>query len=329
MRIGIIGYGRWGPNHARNFDALADLVSIADPDPVRRQVARERYPGVAIRHDFRDTVAESDAVIVATPVHTHRDIVLYALAQGKHVLCEKPLCLTAKVARELHQVAREQRRVLMTGYTYLYNARARWILQAVDFGQIYSIQADTVNLGPVRSDVGVIADLATHHIALIQSWMGRALTVSATGAHCMRQGHKDAATVCLTYEDKVYASIYVSWLAPRKSRLFRVAGEKRTVEWDDANTRTPICVYDGGARPREYYDTEADFMHLSAWAGDRLLPGVPHVEPLRTQAQHFMRVAECGVHGFAAFDEGVCATLEAARRSMHAGGASVLVEARR
>ena len=328
MRVAVIGYGRWGPNHARVFSEMATLAAIADRDRERLDQAGQKYPSVLRYTSYRDAVSVADAVIVATPVSTHQEVVGYALAQGKHVLCEKPLCLDAKMARELHRLAQMHKVVLMTGYTYLYNARARWLLD-IDFGKIHTVHSECTSLGPRRPDVGVVADLATHHLALLQSWMGPAVMVSCTGQRCLDDGHDDAATVCLLYEGGVYASIYVSWLVPHKSRCMQVVGEKCMVEWDDADPISPICVYDGGARPRDFYETEAEFMHLSAWTGSRVIPSVEYVEPLRTEAGRFLWYIEHGGHNFAAFDEDLCATLEAALRSKDAYGEPSPVKVRK
>ncbi|HUW10030.1 MAG TPA: Gfo/Idh/MocA family oxidoreductase, partial [Anaerolineae bacterium] len=88
MQVGIIGYGRWGPNHARVFSELATLVAIADRDRGSLDRAGEKYPSVLRYTDYRDAINAVDAVVVATPVSSHAEIVAHALMQGKHVLWE-------------------------------------------------------------------------------------------------------------------------------------------------------------------------------------------------------------------------------------------------
>jgi len=325
MQVAVIGYGRWGPNQARVFGNRVTISAIADMDMARLDAAATRFPSALHCTDYRDAVSTADVVVVATPVHTHEEIVEYALVQGRHVLCEKPLCLDPAVARRLHRIAGKYSAVLMTGYTYLYNGRATW-MRYVDYGKIHTIRAHCTGLGPIRTDVGVVADLMTHYVALLQSWMGAARMVSCTGQRCLGGKQDDVATVCLLYPGGVYASIYASWIVPHKSRHLQVVGEKCTAEWDDANTHSPICVYSGGAQPREYYDTEAGFMHLAAWTGNRTMPSVPYVEPLQAQADQFLSHVQQRDCDFARFDECVCATLDAALRSKEAYGEPTTVK---
>jgi predicted dehydrogenase len=96
IKVGVIGYGHWGPNHVRTFNSLPDseVVAVADLDKQRLRSVREAYPWTRCEQDYRRILDDPaiDAVVVATPIGTHYKIVREALLVNKHVLCEKPLC---------------------------------------------------------------------------------------------------------------------------------------------------------------------------------------------------------------------------------------------
>ena len=128
LGIAIIGLGRWGPNHIRNFRAIHDcrVVAAADPDTKCRERIAAMFRDVEVVADYREILARKDvdAVVVATPTSTHHAIVKDALAAGRHVLCEKPLTSASAGAWELVKMAESAGRVLMVGHVFLFNGRS-------------------------------------------------------------------------------------------------------------------------------------------------------------------------------------------------------------
>src|SRR5438105_416442 len=138
VRVGVIGCGYWGPRLVRNLDDMAEveLVGVADARPDRLEPVRRRYPAVRAFADHRALLACGlDAVVVATPIHTHFELAADALAAGAHVLVEKPLAASAAGAAELVRLARHRRRVLMAGHTFLYNPAVRELRRLVERGE--------------------------------------------------------------------------------------------------------------------------------------------------------------------------------------------------
>ena len=135
LRIGVIGYGYWGPNLVRNFanGARTKVVAIAESAPARRQVAQSQYPYIKVVDDpaalFGDV--DIDAVAIATPIFTHFDLSKRALEAGKHVLVEKPPALNAADAEDLVATAEASERVLMPGHLLLYHPAVRAVKQLV------------------------------------------------------------------------------------------------------------------------------------------------------------------------------------------------------
>jgi len=129
LRVALIGFGYWGPNYARVLNDLpgVELAVVCDRSAERLTQVRARYPGMATSDDVAAVLAEGgiDAVVVATPASTHRTLVEAAIESGHHVLVEKPMALDVAGCSALCELAAAAGRVLMVGYTFLYNPGVR------------------------------------------------------------------------------------------------------------------------------------------------------------------------------------------------------------
>jgi predicted dehydrogenase len=299
-RIGVIGCGAWGPNHVRNFSALPNVEVVGVADLRQDKLARVAaiVPGVAAFQSAAEmmAVAKPDAVVVSTPTKTHHEVVKEALLAGKHVLCEKPLCNTVADADTLVRLAAEKKRILMVGHVFLFNRgilKLKELIQADELGRIYYLFARRTNLGPIRSDVNAVLDLASHDVSIYNHLLGALpLEVSAVGKSFLQPGIEDLSVITLQYPNNVVASIHVSWLDPKKVREITVVGDKRMAIWDDLSTLGPIMLFDKGvvSKRQEY----ADFgeFQLLAREGDVTVPRVPAEEPLRQQSRAFVEALD-------------------------------------
>jgi predicted dehydrogenase len=330
--IGVIGCGHWGPNHIRAFSALPGVrvTWAVDKDRTRRDHVSALYDRVRIGEDAAAVLddAATDAVVIATPAVTHRDLALAALRAGKHVLCEKPLCLTSAECATL--IAAAQHRVLMVGHVFLFNAgilKLRELVTSDRFGRTYYASAVRTNLGPIRDDVNVSFDLAAHEISIFNFLFDAPpLTVSACGRAYLRPGVEDVVFVTLTYPSDVTAGITASWLSPKKVREITLVSEHQMAVWSDVTTN-PIAIYDKGVIREPYYDSYGEFQLLTR-DGDVTIPKLPLEEPLKRQAQAFIAAIEHGDAGICSGERGweVVRTLEAIEASMRRGGAEIAVE---
>ena len=189
VRVGVIGFGQWGPNHVRNFSTMdgVEVIRVCDGSEARLKAAQKFLRGVAVTTDASQITqaADIDAVVVATPTSTHYALVKAALEAGKDVLCEKPLAQTGAQCRELADLAAKHGRILMVGHVFLYNSGVLHLKTDLDrgeLGRVYYMDAVRTNLGPVRKDVGAIYDLASHDISIFNFLLGtQPIEVSATG----------------------------------------------------------------------------------------------------------------------------------------------------
>ena len=331
IRIAVIGLGRWGPNHVRNFQALKEspVVAAADTDSACRARIQAVYPAMSIEEDYHRILARNDvdAVVVATPTGTHYEIVRSALEAGKHVLCEKPLASKGRDAWDLVSLAEKRKLHLMVGHVFLFNPGIEYLAKALEekvAGPVYYLDAVRTNLGPFRYDVNAAWDLASHDIYIFNHLLRqRPTSVAAAGGHYLQKKLEDIVFMTLHYPDGVLGHIHVSWLDPKKVRQITVVGEKKMLTWDDLGTPGPVMIYDRSVVKEPRYDSFGEFQ-LLAREGDVIMPRVPSQEPLTAQARAFLKKVaagdELGGRGSARQGAEVVDVLEAVSKSLASEG---------
>ncbi len=337
LSIGLIGFGYWGPNLARNLAALStrgvQFASIADLNPGQRMRARELYPEVAVVEDWNELIDDDglDAVVIATPVGSHHQLAKAALAAGKHVLVEKPLSATLPEAEDLLAYAAQVERVLMVGHVFEYTSAVKFMKEVIDsgeLGEILYLRSLRVNLGVFRKDINVLWDLAPHDLSIINHLLGsQPEYVSATGGDHVTRGVPDIVNLNLHYANSTLATVVVSWLDPRKIREMTVIGSKKMLVYDDVSATEKVRIYDKGVERPTEYSSFGEF-HYAYRYGDIVSPMMEHREPLSEECEHFVDCirldktpqtdAESGVR--------VVRALAAAQLSLGRSGARVSVE---
>jgi predicted dehydrogenase len=336
VQVGIVGYGYWGPNLARNFNeaATCKVVAISDARPERLADAYSRYPATRFYTDCQDLLKDPkvEAVVIATPLHTHYPLALAALNAGKHVLVEKPLAGSSDQVLKLIEAAARIDRVLMVDHTFLYSGAVRKIKELVDggdLGRLYYYDSVRINLGMFQHDVSVLWDLAVHDLSIMDHILQQEpRAVAATGvAHFAGQPVNTAYLTCF-FENALIAHLHVNWLAPVKIRRTLIGADRKMIVYDDLEPSEKVKVYDKGlsvsASEGEGME-EARELLVSYRAGDVLSPQVSVSEALANVAQHF---AECIRHRRQPLTDGASGLrlvriLEAAERSLYDSGAPV------
>lgn len=331
LSVGVIGYGYWGPNMVRNFQEsdVSDVVMVSDLDDERLKLVKRRYPMVATTIEHQDLLDSDavDAVIIATPVHTHFDLAMSALRAGKHVLVEKPLTQTSEQARTLIAEAERRGLVLMVDHTFIYTGAVRKLREMVadgELGNLYYYDSKRVNLGLFQPDVSVLWDLAVHDLAIMAYvFPQQPIAVSATGIGHVPGKPANVAYLSIYFEAPMMAHINVSWLSPVKLRQTLIGGDRKMVVYDDLEPSEKIKVYDKGIEltTREsIYETVVGYRTGDMWA-----PKLDATEALSREARHFVDCVEKGVAPESGGDAGlyVVRILEAATRSMADRGVPV------
>ena len=334
IRFGIVGYGYWGPNLARNVAEHPEttLVSISDLDEGRLAAARRGHGLARMTTDFREILRDPtiDAVIVATPPDTHHRIVMEALESGKHVLVEKPLATSTADAEEMVRAARECGRALAVDHTFLFTGavkRMKQYFDAGDIGDVYYYDSTRINLGLFNHQTNVIWDLAPHDISIMQYLIDEPVRrVSAIGARHVDANVENIAYITLQFDSQLLAHFHVNWLAPAKVRRTIIGGSKKMVVYDDGEPSEKLRVYDSGAQlcasPEDVYRQLVEYR-----TGDVVAPKVEKTEALAAEMGHFVRVVRGVEAPVSGGDLGirVVKVIEAAQASLRLGGTLVEV----
>ncbi|MEO7373732.1 MAG: Gfo/Idh/MocA family oxidoreductase [Terrimesophilobacter sp.] len=339
-RIAVVGAGYWGPNLARNFRSSPEweLAAICDIDRDRAQHVSDLVGGVPVVTSLNDLLADDqlDAVAIATPARTHRDIALAALRAGKHVVVEKPLADSGAGGLDMLREADARGLTLMADHTYCYTPAAlkiRELIQDGALGEILFVDSVRINLGLVQPDVDVFWDLAPHDLSIIDFVLPGGLhpiSVSAQGADPLGAGKACVGYLTIPLDGGAIAHIHVNWLSPIKIRQMVIGGTKQTLVWDDLNPQQRVSVYDRGVdlNSQSLHGADRRASTVSYRLGDTWSPALPEHEALSAMANEFAQSIRQGIpsrtDGLAGMR--VLSVLEAATRSLASAGSPSPVE---
>lgn len=297
MRVGVIGVGSMGQNHARVYSDIANLVGIADPDVKQGGTVFSRLQvGTGPINYFTDhesLLKEGlDAVSVCVPTRLHEKVAMDVIRAGVNLIVEKPLAPTVGVAMKIAQAAERAGVTLAVGHVERHNPAVALVkrqLDAGDFGDLITISARRVSSFPVRvRDVGVILDLGVHDVDvlryLVGSYVDSVYALSGKGPH---ENHESHANILLRFKNGVHGFVEVNWLTPTRVRHLALTCFKSFVEVD--YTEQSITVSSatlGRMDPFNLYQVPLEH-HVRR-------VHVRKEEPLRLELEDFLRAAEKG-----------------------------------
>jgi predicted dehydrogenase len=326
LRVGVIGYGYWGPNIVRNFHGQerSRVIAVCDKSSKSLDRVRQSFPDVRTMSDCNEllTSPDIDAVAVVTPVWTHFELAKTALENGKHVFVEKPFTCTTAQAEELIELADRKKLKIMVDHTFLFTGAVRRIKEFIDngtLGELYYYDSMRVNLGLFQHDVNVLWDLAPHDLSIMDYLIKeKPEAVVATGERHLN-GVADVAFMTLYYPNNMIGHINVNWLSPVKVRTTLIGGEKKMLVWNDLEADEKLKVYDKGVQMKG--DGVYDLL-VSYRSGDMWAPKVEQVEALKMEAAYFV---DCIMNDKTPFNDGVAGLhvvrmLEAADQSLQQKG---------
>jgi predicted dehydrogenase len=297
VRIGVAGLGYWGPNLARNFDAIpgCELRWCCDSSEEALERVRVRFPGVRTAHELGELLSdpELDAVALATPVPTHGELARRVLEAGKHCFVEKPLAQSVADAERAVAAADEHGCVLMVGHLLEYHPgvqKLKELSTSGELGEIYYIYGNRLNLGKLRADENALWSLGAHDVSVLLHLADEEPhEMVARGESYVRIGVEDVVFCFLRFPSGLSAHLHLSWLDPHKERRFTVVGSRRMATFDDMALEGKVTIYDKG------FDEDArGYGEYITRSGDIFSPRIPNVEPLRLECEHFV---ECVLAG--------------------------------
>ena len=325
LKIAVIGYGYWGPNLVRNFTNLENstVSHVVDESPDRLEKVKKLYPSINATSSLTEILEnpEIDCIIIATPISTHYDIAKKALEHNKHVLVEKPMTNSVKHAKELIELSKKKKKVLMVDHTYLYTGAIQKIKKIIDknmIGEIQYIDSTRINLGLFQPDVNVLWDLAAHDISICSYLMNEnPISVQAMGKSHTDSDFEDIAYLTLHFKSKKIIHFNCSWISPVKIRYMLIGGNKKMIVFNDLETTEKVKIYDTKYKtktnPKNDRQILADYR-----VGDIFIPKLPTREGLSLMAEDFVSAVIDKTEPISNYDIGlqVVKILEAAQKSI-------------
>jgi UDP-2-acetamido-3-amino-2,3-dideoxy-glucuronate N-acetyltransferase len=323
-RIALVGFGRWGANHARTLHAMGLLSAICDTGPGQRRAASEAYPGIPVTEDVEGLDRLSpDGVVLATSAHTHAPLARHFLERGTHVLVEKPLALRYADGAELVALAERKGLTLMVGHVLEYHPvrdEIEKVLEAGGLGDLLSVRMVRANLGTVRDVEDVLFSFAPHDISFaLRLAAGTPERVTAVGFDLFDRGIADTAHLVLEFppggrsSTGLSVAICASWMEPIKEHRSVLVGTRGMLEWSDTAGGKSLTLWTSGV-------ARDDRGCPRVVPGQRQTMALPEGEPLRREIEDFARCiatrSPARVDGRQGLD--VLAVLEAAELSASA-----------
>jgi len=325
VKVGLIGFGYWGPNIARSLSEIgeAELSYIIDTSEENRKLAQARFPQTFVGDNVELLLADPtvQGVLIATPANTHYHLAKKMLEAGKDIFVEKPLALSLREGEELLQLAREKGRILMVGHLMLYHPavmRAKEILDAGELGALRYFFAQRLSLGRVRRDENVLWSLAPHDISMLLFFHEEMPSYVCAHGGCFLQNNiEDIVLVHIDFPSGVVADVQVGWLAPHKVRRALLVGEKEMLVFDDMEAFEKLKIYEHSID----INTAPFLPTFTPRYGNIWSPYIPPVEPLKAECKEFIRCIKTREEPRSQGEEGlkVLQVLEAAQKSLESG----------
>ncbi len=333
INLGVIGYGYWGPNVARNFNNCggAKLVTICDLNESRLKLAKSTFPFIRVSSNSKDPLNSDDiqAVAIVTPVFAHYELAKAALENGKHIFVEKPFTSNSRQAEELINLALAKNLKIMVDHTFLFTGAVRKIREIITSGELGSLffyDSTRINLGLFQHDINVVWDLAPHDFSIMNYLLDKCpVAISAQGTDHFGTGTEDVAYIAAHFENGFIGHFHCNWLSPVKIRKTLISGDKKMLVWDDLESDEKIKIYDRGVEFRNGEGIEK--LLVSYRSGDMHSPKISNTEALQLEAQYFLECIEKDIEPFNNGEAGlrVVRMLEATDQSLKNGGEKIKI----
>jgi predicted dehydrogenase len=334
IKVGVIGYGYWGPNIVRNFFATPDCTvrMVADGRPERLNLLAKTFPSIQGVKDAEDIIGskEVDAIVIATPVHTHFELAKRSLLQGKHVLIEKPMTSSVREADELIELATKKGLTLMADHTFLYTGavqKMKEIIQTEVIGTPLYFDSSRINLGLFQPDINVLWDLAPHDISILTYLITEIPeSINATGISHTGNKIENIAYLTVNYNSNFIAHFVCSWSSPVKVRQTLIGGDKKMILYNDLEPSEKVRVYDTGYNHKTEEDRNRIMVDYRT--GDVYIPKLSSREALAGVADDFVQsvIQKRDPMSNATLGKSVVRILEASQESIKNNGKEIRIK---
>ena len=307
INIGVIGCGYWGPKLVRNFLSLPNcrVKKVSDLKAGRLEFIRKEFPTVETTRDYREILKDKsiNAVVIATPVTTHRELAEEAMFLGKHVFVEKPMAYSTEEAEFMVSTAEKLGKKLAVGHVFQFAPAVRKIKELIRkkvIGKVLHITSTRINLGPPETEVDVIWDLGPHDFSIILYLLGDIPwkiqsnrseypfgAFNGTGSK-NRNKLTNNAHIDLSFKSGITSHIHLGWLSSNKVRLMQVFGTEGTLVYDEMLALDGKLKLYGLGIDNRIKSKDGDSGALSYKAGEITMIPLEQHEPLRLECQEFI-----------------------------------------
>jgi predicted dehydrogenase len=338
ISLALVGAGYWGKKLLPKFiqGEAANVKIVCDLHPESRAAIDKIVPGLRTTRSYDDIVLDPgiDAVILATPPATHYSLARQALESGKHVWIEKPLALCADEGRELVALSRTKNKILFVDHTFLYDPairKIREIISADEFGEVYHVYSQRLNLGRIKRDSNVWWNSAPHDVSIVLYLLGSApKSIALHGYRYLQPGFEDLNIAVLEMTDGASAFIYHNWLFPENTAKLTVVGSKQMLVYEGKFEKRALTLYE--YRIERQFARSGDSEELPTTIPSEIisattLTGVTDREPLVLAVEDFLasiRQAHSPLSD-GEFSLGVLNVLEAGEKSLRSAGTKTTI----
>jgi predicted dehydrogenase len=338
VSVALVGAGYWGKKLLPKFRAAPDcsVDVVCDLDAGLRRDIEKAFPGTPTTASYDDVLKNPkiDAVVLVTPPATHFSLGGKALEAGKHIWIEKPLALRLDEGKRMVELAQAKKNVLFVDHTFLYDRAIRMahdMIASGEMGAVHHVFLQRLNLGRIKRDSNVWWNSAPHDVSILLYLLpGRPTSVTLQGYRYLQPDVEDLNMATVEMSDGASAFIYHNWLYPENTAKLTVIGAKKLLTYEGKFDKRAATLYEyatgeraGGASSQELANTIP-----SKILAEHKLEGVAVEEPLAVAVDDFLGSIRRG--GAPLSDGGfslkVLAVLEAAERSLRAGGQKIPID---
>lgn len=269
LKLGVIGIGHLGKEHARIYAALpeVELIGICDVDSSKKEKAAEL--GTQFFTDYKKLIPQVQAVSIAVPTSMHYKVAKECLQNSLHTLIEKPITNKLEEADELIQLAQQKKLALQVGHIERYNSaiqRIEKVARDIRFLEVHRLSPFT----PRITDCGVVLDMMIHDIDIVlQLVKSEIKTMDCVGINVLTP-YEDIANVRIRFQNGTVADLTASRLTPEKQRKIRIFQEDAYISLDYQTQSAQIFRKQGFSITKEELDIQKE-------------------EPLKAELQDFVR----------------------------------------
>ncbi len=296
MNVGILGIGYWGPNLVRNFynNPKCKKLKVSDVRSGRLEYIRNLFPEIIVTTNPNELLEdkELDAIVIATPVTTHKNLAIEAIKNNKHVFIEKPLTDNYDDACEVVEFAKSHNKILAVGHIFQFASSVTAIKNFISEGkpgELFHFSSQRINLGPPHASIDVVWDLAPHDLSILLYLFGEYPDkINAYGGSSWWNGIIDNAHIFLEFPNKKSAHIHVSWLSSNKTRKIMLFCGSGNFEYDEMkNEEEKVIFFDKGIDNR-INQKESEKTKLQYGVGEITKLNLPKTEPLALEVDTFL-----------------------------------------